>query len=769
MITDVRCCQCSEKFPAHVVAQFGGMCPACVAGFAELPAPEEKLLKAGATFGRYEILDVLGRGGMGVVYRARQPDLDRVVALKILSPRLAADRSFVERFGHEAKALARLNHPNIVAVHDCGVEAGTPYLAMEYVEGENLRRLMAERRLKPERALAIVPQLCDALEYAHGQGVIHRDIKPENILSDRRGRVKIADFGLAMMIGAGAPRLTQTNAVMGTPHYMAPEQVENPKTVDHRADIYSMGVVFYEMLTGELPLGAFSKPSEKAEVHRRIDEIILRALAKEPARRYQTASEVKSDLVEAPRKRDPVRTVEWGIEWKSQTSVKGWPLVHIAYGLSKRGLPVVARGIIAIGNIAVGGVAIGGLSLGLISLGGLGLGLLLALGGLAIGGVSFGGGAVGGIAVGGGAFGYYATGGGAWGRYVIGANRIDPEAEEFFPEWMHPSISDAYSEGMKAFRSRDYARAERLLMTVPESHPRYTTAIATVCYDIDTKALGRTNDGTIALLNYVRQKRPNDPALEAVWVKVLDAYQKKRQSKVSPREPAEDLDTHQMVGESRDFAIYVAEDAMKKIEEAIVRARTIRLDFRGTYAGHDISVKGFRDFKGTLLIAGRSKASLVWDEPVEGKSQLSRSVSDGSRAVYETEGTSRSGTTSELLQANLAYAISTTGFQYAFLVAGSMRVDPKIQEGDLRNLFRRYNLRLGSRDGANETLTYTVISGGAHLGDVKLWYDPATYKIVKRTIRVPEPAGGGVLEETYTCAFDEQISETQFDLGLRGR
>ncbi|MBI3854179.1 MAG: serine/threonine protein kinase, partial [Planctomycetes bacterium] len=226
METAVRCLQCSEQFPAHVVAQFGGMCPACVAGFAELPAGADAALKPGSTFGRYEIVETVGRGGMGVVYRARQTGLDRAVALKVLSPRLSSDPDLVGRFEREAKALARLSHPNIVAVHDCGVEGGTPYLVMEFVEGLSLRRLLAERRLPPEEALRIVPQLCDALEYAHGQGVVHRDIKPENILIDTNGQVKIADFGLAMVIGIGAPRLTQTNAVMGTPHYMAPEQVE---------------------------------------------------------------------------------------------------------------------------------------------------------------------------------------------------------------------------------------------------------------------------------------------------------------------------------------------------------------------------------------------------------------------------------------------------------------------------------------------------------------------------------------------------------------
>src|SRR5205823_9198418 len=143
-----------------------------------------------------------------------------------------------------------------------------------------------------------VPQVCDALQYAHDQGVVHRDIKPENILLDKTGRVKIADFGLARLVGADSTsqRLTQSREVMGTPHYMAPEQVEKPQDVDHRADIYSLGVVFYEMLTGELPLGRFAAPSMKAGVDGRLDQIIFRALEREPEERYQRISEVKTDV-----------------------------------------------------------------------------------------------------------------------------------------------------------------------------------------------------------------------------------------------------------------------------------------------------------------------------------------------------------------------------------------------------------------------------------------------------------------------------------------
>jgi hypothetical protein len=242
---------------------------------------------------------------MGAVYKARQPGLDRVVALKILPPEVGQDPSFAERFSREARALARLSHHHIVTVHDFGRAGALYYFVMEFVDGSDLRQLIAQRKLEPREALAIVPQICEALQYAHDEGIVHRDIKPENILIDRKGRVKIADFGLAKLLhrgAGGAPHsgrpftLTGSQQVMGTPHYMAPEQMERPLAVDHRADIYSLGVVFYEMLTGELPLGRFAPPSQKVRIDLRLDEVVLRSLEKEPERRYQHASEVKTDV-----------------------------------------------------------------------------------------------------------------------------------------------------------------------------------------------------------------------------------------------------------------------------------------------------------------------------------------------------------------------------------------------------------------------------------------------------------------------------------------
>ncbi len=258
------------------------------------PSPEE----IGRYFPQLEVLELLGQGGMGIVYKARQRSLDRMVALKVMPPEASREPGFAERFTREARTLARLQHANIVGVHDFGVADGLYFLLMEYVDGLNLRQAMREGKLTAHEALAIVPQICDALQYAHEQGVVHRDVKPENILIDRAGRVRIADFGLAKIVQRTPVDVTLTRAgqVMGTLHYMAPEQYRTPDSVDHRADIYSLGVVFYEMLTGELPLGSFPPPSSRAGVDARLDGVVLRALESERDRRWQSASDVKTQV-----------------------------------------------------------------------------------------------------------------------------------------------------------------------------------------------------------------------------------------------------------------------------------------------------------------------------------------------------------------------------------------------------------------------------------------------------------------------------------------
>ena len=252
-------------------------------------------------FPQLEILELLGQGGMGVVYKARQQQLDRLVALKILPPQIGRTEAFAERFTREARSLARLSHPRIVMIYDFGhTEAGLYYFIMEFVDGTDLRRVIQAGELSASEALTIIPQICEALQYAHEEGIVHRDIKPENILLNRKGQVRIADFGLAKLLDRPATgptsMLTKVGQQMGTPHYMAPEQIEHPSEVDHRADIYSLGVVFYEMLTGELPLGRFAPPSQKVQVDVRLDNVVLRTLEKEPERRYQHISEVKTDV-----------------------------------------------------------------------------------------------------------------------------------------------------------------------------------------------------------------------------------------------------------------------------------------------------------------------------------------------------------------------------------------------------------------------------------------------------------------------------------------
>ena len=327
MPTENKCPHCGKPVSPDALM---GLCPDCMlkagagSGASSVPGGASTAATVPPTpaelaryFPQLEILELLGRGGMGAVYKARQKQLDRFVALKILPPSVGHDPAFADRFAREAKALAKLNHPSIVTLYEFGQADGLFYFLMEFVDGVNLRQLLNAGRLAPREALAIVPQICDALQYAHDQGIVHRDIKPENILLDRAGRVKVADFGLAKLVGVdaltsslshpmgegavpaageGMPCTTEAGQVIGTPQYMAPEQVRHPQEVDHRADIYSLGVVFYQMLTGELPAGRLEPPSKKVVIDVRLDEVVLRALEKEPERRYQQASVLKTEV-----------------------------------------------------------------------------------------------------------------------------------------------------------------------------------------------------------------------------------------------------------------------------------------------------------------------------------------------------------------------------------------------------------------------------------------------------------------------------------------
>lgn len=236
---------------------------------------------------------------MSSVYKARQSGLNRIVALKVLPSEMAALPGFGPRFQREAQAMARLNHPNIVGIHDFGInEDGQYYLVMEFVDGAGLDQVIRDGPVPPDDALAMIPQICEALQFAHESGIVHRDIEPGNILLNKSGQIKVADFGLAKMVSEenADMSLTSTGYILGTPDYMAPEQFEGGDKVDHRADLYALGTVFYQLLTGELPRGAYELPSQKIQVDVRLDEVVIKALEREPELRYQNASEVKSDL-----------------------------------------------------------------------------------------------------------------------------------------------------------------------------------------------------------------------------------------------------------------------------------------------------------------------------------------------------------------------------------------------------------------------------------------------------------------------------------------
>ena len=278
--------------PADLLARaLNTVKPSAGAGSWTPPEPAE----LARTLPLYEITALIGRGGMGAVYRGVQTALDRPVAIKLLPPELAADEHFIARFRREAQTLARLQHPSIVTIYDFGqTSAGLLYFAMEYVDGTDLQRILASPGLNPAQALEIVSQVCDALHYAHAKDVIHRDIKPGNILITAEGRAKLADFGLARPITRQPGALTGTHAVMGTADYMAPEQQTGH--ADERADIFALGVTLYEMLTGQRPRGVFAPPSQRVQVDIRLDGVVLKALQQEPRLRYQQVSEMKTDV-----------------------------------------------------------------------------------------------------------------------------------------------------------------------------------------------------------------------------------------------------------------------------------------------------------------------------------------------------------------------------------------------------------------------------------------------------------------------------------------
>ena len=244
----------------------------------------------------YEVQGLIASGGMGAVYKARQQDLDRMVAIKILPPEAGNDAESLNRFRSEARAMAKLNHPNIVSIYDFGAKEGQCYFVMEYVEGRNVHELIVEGVVTPELANAILSQVCDALTFAHSKGIIHGDIKPSNVVVDAEGQVKLLDFGLARLMEQEQTDADADWVPMGTPEYAAPELYERGAVADPRTDIYALGVVYYEMLMRSVPQGTFALPSTALTVDGRVDDIIVRCLRPEPDNRFQNAAEVRQLL-----------------------------------------------------------------------------------------------------------------------------------------------------------------------------------------------------------------------------------------------------------------------------------------------------------------------------------------------------------------------------------------------------------------------------------------------------------------------------------------
>jgi len=298
--------------------------------------PTTYMSVATALEGRYQILSELGRGGMGIVFRADDKQLKEQVAIKILSPLLSNDPDALERLKREVSAARRITHPNVIRIHDISEINGLHFISMEFFSGSSLKDFIRQRGvLSPMQAYNIARQICDGLEAAHTQGVVHRDLKSQNIIINPAGQIKIIDFGLAR--NAQREGMTATGLIMGTPEYMAPEQVAG-KRVDERADIYSLGVILYELFTGHLPFTGDSaiavgfkqikdSPTPPRQINPQIVEsieaIILKALQKEPVQRYQSVAELRSDLENAARQRlavaddpaplkpsEPIKTVQ---------------------------------------------------------------------------------------------------------------------------------------------------------------------------------------------------------------------------------------------------------------------------------------------------------------------------------------------------------------------------------------------------------------------------------------------------------------------------
>jgi len=324
-----------------------------------MEAPREELTTGSTFAGRYQIIEELGKGGMGRVYRVLDKELKEEVALKLIKPEIAKDKKTIERFKNELKVARKISHRHVGRMYELMEDRGTHFITMEYVPGQDLRGLIKQMgQLTTGKAIAITKEICEGLIEAHRQGVVHRDLKPSNIIIDRQGNARILDFGIARSVAGKG--ITGAGVMIGTPEYMSPEQVEGKET-DQRSDIYSLGVILYEMVTGRVPfegdtpftVGVKQKseiPKDPKELNKQIPDglnhVILRCLEKEKEKRYQSAGEVRSEL----------ELIEKGIPTTERIVPERKPLtsreITVTFGLKKMLVPaVIFIAIVAIGVI----------------------------------------------------------------------------------------------------------------------------------------------------------------------------------------------------------------------------------------------------------------------------------------------------------------------------------------------------------------------------------------------------------------------------------
>jgi len=353
----IKCPKCHFDNPDDTL--YCGKCSALLKPSEEisptktLETPAKGLTKGTTFASRYDVIEELGKGGMGRVYKALDKEINEEVAIKLLKPEIASDESTVERFRNELKFARKISHKNVCKMYHIAKEEGTPYITMEYVPGEDLKNLVKRKgKLVEEEAISIAKQVCEGLVEAHRLGVVHRDLKPQNIMIDKEGDAKIMDFGIARSVEA--PGVTQTGVMIGTPDYISPEQAEGEEA-DNRADIYSLGVILYEMVTGSVPFKgdtalsvALKHKSKLAQdpkqlnpdVSDELNKLILICMEKDRERRYQTATEILADLInieegiplgerKLPARRKRLLKEKLKIKWKSVLLYGGIPLLLV--------------------------------------------------------------------------------------------------------------------------------------------------------------------------------------------------------------------------------------------------------------------------------------------------------------------------------------------------------------------------------------------------------------------------------------------------------